>query len=159
MNVSDKIKNLNKSKGYTLEDLAKKIGVVQPSLSRMLKSNDFKLSTLQKIADVLEVDISYFFEQNNSNGIAKDDIVYSALSKIVNYSYEQFKGRFSKPNSRDLPEIDDKLIEIVWGDAFTLNFESLTDAELESLYNAGFINSYWKTIILKVKEYQKEKYG
>lgn len=98
MDISLKITNLYKQKLMTLQDLADKIGMTKTGLHNALKSNDFKVSVLQKIAIALNVDISYFFMTNNTflssykemeiqlNALEKDNNVLEARLII----YEQF---------------------------------------------------------------------
>ncbi|PGD77081.1 hypothetical protein COM46_08575 [Bacillus pseudomycoides] len=50
-------------------DLAKKTGILQPSLSRMQYSKDVKLSTIIKIADSLEVSVVEII--NISEGVGR----------------------------------------------------------------------------------------
>lgn len=52
-----RIKEIAKEKGMTLNDLAKKIGVTQPSISRMVNSVIMpSWDTLERIAKVLKVE-------------------------------------------------------------------------------------------------------
>lgn len=60
--ISNKIKSLLKEKGLRIEDLANNIGYSRMGLTTALKSDDFKVSTLMKIAEVLNVPVSCFFD-------------------------------------------------------------------------------------------------
>jgi transcriptional regulator with XRE-family HTH domain len=70
----NKIRDLYKEKRMSLDELAEKIGMSNTGLHNALRANDFKISTLIKIAEVLNEPISTFFEgnyeltQNNENG-------------------------------------------------------------------------------------------
>jgi len=69
MSVSKKIRELLKTKEISIEDLANKVEMTRNGLSNNLSSDDFKLSTLQKIADFFKVPISYFFEGEVGPGV------------------------------------------------------------------------------------------
>jgi len=62
MSVSKKIKKMLLDNNISQEYLAVNIGMTKNGLNNNLSSDDFKLSTLQKIADFFKVPISYFFE-------------------------------------------------------------------------------------------------
>lgn len=56
------LKDLMDKKRFSQRKLAKEIGMSHPGLNKALSTGEFKVSTLEKIADVLEVDISVFFK-------------------------------------------------------------------------------------------------
>ena len=59
MNLRDNIKKYCKLRKMTQKELAEKLGVTDVSLNATLKEGkDPRLSTLQKIADVLEIKIT-----------------------------------------------------------------------------------------------------
>jgi len=65
--IISKIKSLRKSKGVTLEKLAKRAGLTKGYLSQIEGSSKTPpFSTLDKIAYALGVDITYFFVNNES---------------------------------------------------------------------------------------------
>jgi len=70
LQLENKIKNLAKSKKIPLSELYEKIEMTGQGFNIALKNNTLKIETLLKICEVLEVDISYFFEtsevENNS---------------------------------------------------------------------------------------------
>lgn len=57
------IKEVLKEKGLTQIDLSKKMGVSRSAVVKMLSGNP-TIGTLQKIADVLEVDLLDLFKDN-----------------------------------------------------------------------------------------------
>ena len=59
-----RIKEICKEKGLTVSDVAQKLGILQPSLSRIINGYNTTTDTLQKIADVLEVQIPDLFYQS-----------------------------------------------------------------------------------------------
>ena len=56
-----RIKEVCKEKGITLEDLAKKLGILRTSLSQALSRNSFSTDKLNDIATALEVPIWQLF--------------------------------------------------------------------------------------------------
>ncbi|NPD48021.1 helix-turn-helix domain-containing protein [Lentimicrobium sp. S6] len=67
MLVFNKIEELIKDKNIPIKDMANKMGITSQGLYQLLKKKDIKLSQLQKIADVLEVDICEFFGGSGKN--------------------------------------------------------------------------------------------
>lgn len=78
-----KIKQIAKEKGMTMAKLAEEMGVHPVNLSSSLNGNP-TLSTLTKIAEVLNVEVIDLFERENKtsvNGFVKvDDTVYEVSS-------------------------------------------------------------------------------
>jgi transcriptional regulator with XRE-family HTH domain len=66
------IKNLLKKRNLHIGELCEKIGMSHHGLNKTLKNNTIKLETLQKIADVLEVSITYFFGSGSSGNKESD---------------------------------------------------------------------------------------
>lgn len=58
-----KIKQLAKERGYTMVQVAEKLGVNPVSLSSAINGNP-TVATLEKIANVLGVDVADFFEKD-----------------------------------------------------------------------------------------------
>lgn len=59
-----KIKDLAKSKKIALNDVADQLGMTPQALSRMIKDNSTKVSTLEKICEIFDVPIGYFFNSD-----------------------------------------------------------------------------------------------
>jgi transcriptional regulator with XRE-family HTH domain len=57
-----RIKEVVKERGLTMQEVARKMGVKPPTLSRAINGNP-TIGTLQKIADVLEVKVSDLVEK------------------------------------------------------------------------------------------------
>jgi transcriptional regulator with XRE-family HTH domain len=89
--ISDKIKALQKQNKVSQNDLANFIGITKNGLQIALKKNEFKVSTLKKIADVFKVSIGYFFEDETSSDV-----------KIEEKEYRNFTA-FSTLNEPNLP--------------------------------------------------------
>lgn len=64
MSVALRIKQIAKERGFTMVQVAEKLGINPVSLSTAVNGNP-TVATLGKIANVLGVDISDFFEKND----------------------------------------------------------------------------------------------
>lgn len=76
MSVGSKIKKLRKEKGLTQEKLGDLIGVKKSAVAKYENNRveNLKRATIQKLAEVLEVSPSYFFEEETSNLILGLDL-------------------------------------------------------------------------------------
>ncbi len=63
-----RVKELAKEKGLTIADVAKRMDIQAPALSRIINGSNTTTDTLQKIANALEVTIPELFEQPKSDG-------------------------------------------------------------------------------------------
>lgn len=90
--ISDKIKALQKQNKVSQSDLANFIGITKNGLQIALKKNEFKVSTLKKIADVFKVSIGYFFEDETSSDV-----------KIEEKEYRNFTADFKTLNEPSSP--------------------------------------------------------
>lgn len=59
--IREKVQNLCREKGISQTELGKRIGISKSTMSDNLKS-DMRLSTLQKIANALEIDLIELFK-------------------------------------------------------------------------------------------------
>jgi transcriptional regulator with XRE-family HTH domain len=67
MHYINKIKFLCDKKNITLKKLASEIDVSETGLHQMINKSSMKVETLVKIADFLDVPLSYFFEDSEKN--------------------------------------------------------------------------------------------
>lgn len=64
--IANNIKDLRKKHGYTQSDLASKLGYTVQAISRWEKGKSMPDPVmLYKVAELFEVDISYFYQQNH----------------------------------------------------------------------------------------------
>ncbi len=64
--IAEKIRNLRKEKNLTLKDLGEKTGLSISFLSQVENSSSsLAITSLKKIADALNVPITYFFKSQN----------------------------------------------------------------------------------------------
>jgi len=97
-----KIKNLAKEKNISIRQLCIKIEMTEQGFSRSLTSNTLKIETLQKIADVLNVSVGYFFGIENDDCkkiiIEKEEYKKIATKFATDYMYaiEKVMQNFTK---------------------------------------------------------------
>jgi len=77
-----RVRKLIDNKKITVREFAEKIGVSEPGIHNMFRTNDMKVSTLQKIADYFDVPITYFFDDIDAKNQTVD-LVFDALKGIV----------------------------------------------------------------------------
>lgn len=68
MSVALRIKQIAKKRGYTMVQVAEKLGVNPVSLSSAINGNP-TVATLEKIANVLGVDVADFFEKDDRSPV------------------------------------------------------------------------------------------
>lgn len=56
-----RVKEIAKEKGLKIEDVAKRMGIKAPALSRIINGSNTTTETLQRIAEALDVDIRELF--------------------------------------------------------------------------------------------------
>ncbi|MBN2664370.1 MAG: helix-turn-helix transcriptional regulator [Bacteroidales bacterium] len=100
-----KIKHTAEKKSYLLKDLSEKIGMSYQNLNRCIRENKISANDLEKISEVLEVPISYFFEDdikaltretsigNTNINCEKLQIQYNAALKEIEYLQKQIKDK------------------------------------------------------------------
>lgn len=101
-----RIKEICKEKGITLEDLAKRLGILRTSLSQALSRNSFSTDKLSDIATALDVPMWQLFASPEEvawsrdfvafikyNGELKEVTSIDELEKIVN----EIKGEETEP--------------------------------------------------------------
>jgi len=82
-----RVREIIKEQGLTLVQLSKRMGVLPESLTRMLSMGNPTLSTIENIANSLDVPISELFDEENETGkkvrgyIEIDDVIHKITSK------------------------------------------------------------------------------
>ncbi|PKP22712.1 MAG: hypothetical protein CVU05_02735 [Bacteroidetes bacterium HGW-Bacteroidetes-21] len=104
--ISNKIKELIDDKRMSIKELAEKIGYTDVGFRKALFKDDFKLSTLNKIADILEIEFIDLFEdeindyydeyskiENQINNLQTSIRKYAILGKaLIDFSYDDDKN-------------------------------------------------------------------
>lgn len=109
-----KIKELAKSKGLTLNDLAKKMDINRVTLSNMINGNP-TVSTLSKIAESLNVPVSELFSVEEDN-ISKELLWDSIRKEFVFLAFDEnvsLNATFNKTNINFSLRIKSKDFEII----------------------------------------------
>ncbi|MDP2862093.1 MAG: XRE family transcriptional regulator [Desulfobacterales bacterium] len=82
--IAERIRQIRKTKGMTLEQLGRKIGISRGMLSRLETNRSSPpIATLAKIAQGLEVPISLFFEESGSTTEQKYTVTRSNKRRQV----------------------------------------------------------------------------
>lgn len=76
-----KIKTIAEEKNIPLKDIAEYIGITQTGLSKIIRENSTKTTTLEKIAVKLKVSVSTFFEDEEQCNIEREPGIISYFSK------------------------------------------------------------------------------
>ena len=93
-----RIKEIKKSKGYTQEQLAERIGIEPPNVSKLEKGLHFHLpENIEKISKALDVEIKdlFDFEHINSRQILTNQLkkyIDSATDKDIEFLYKTIKN-------------------------------------------------------------------
>lgn len=99
------VRNRLKEHGMPMKDIAAAIGESEQSLQSLLKTKDIKVGVLQKLADAIQKDISYFFQNEDTPTIDKENSLSESIRKHTNY----------KPGSGLIPMYN---VDFIAGTAF-----------------------------------------
>ncbi len=112
MNLEEKIKKILSDKKLSQEKLANKIGMSKANLYNCFKRNSIETKNLEKIAEVLEVPVSYFFDENDKAG-------------DINIKYAKTKGSGNIVNIADSSVKNDKTTEDIKAIKLEMEVKSL----------------------------------
>lgn len=122
MNYS-RIKRIAEQKKISLKDLCRNIHISEPGFYKMLNKNEMKISTLEKICQVLNVPISIFFDEEFSmlikeNKVNKENEAESHVKDSSEHAHELLKRILdlqSENNQlrKELNEAKDKIINLL----------------------------------------------
>jgi transcriptional regulator with XRE-family HTH domain len=110
--IGKSIRNIREQKGYSQENVAKELGISQPSYARLEQKDDrISVTRLIKIAEFLEIHPNYFFEDNKNsfkpiNSIESLDMNHEIVNLLLKNQMEQVKDMKK--------EVD--LIRKIWSD-------------------------------------------
>lgn len=99
--IGKKIKISLREKGISINSLAEQTGYTRQGLSVALKTGDFKISILQKIASVLGVDICEFFQGSKENDFKKEMLYFIRGLNPVYYERNIYNIDTDDLHSRD----------------------------------------------------------
>lgn len=78
------IRDLCGGKNLSLRELARRINVTDNGIQRIIKLNSTKIETLEKIAEVLEVPVTYFFVESYQITVILENGIILSLTKRFN---------------------------------------------------------------------------
>ncbi|MDK2920055.1 MAG: hypothetical protein PWQ37_2788 [Candidatus Petromonas sp.] len=74
--IGSRIRAIRKLNNMNMTELAKKINLTQPQLSRIENNvNMVQFDTLEKICQIFNISLSEFFKDHNSTDVTLDDVV------------------------------------------------------------------------------------
>ncbi len=98
-----KVLEILKEKQMTQTELAKKAGITQPSLSRILAGKyNVKISILEKIAEALDVPAGYlleeqeFFEKKEAEKKESDTVGNNLIIKLIEEQNQKFEEKIKR---------------------------------------------------------------
>jgi len=101
------IRQLAKRKKIPLNELAELLDMSNTGLQRILNTNSTKIDTLEKIAEILDVPIHLFFQEDGNNEVQPNDFLSSPVSKM-------FINRFNTISDKLAFLKDYYVWEILW---------------------------------------------
>lgn len=150
IDIGKKIRELRKSKNFSIIDLSRESGLSTGLISQIERNMVVpSIKVMWKIANVLEVNIGYFFDEDDENIeekiVVRKDHRKSITTNDSTKSYELL-----------MPNLNNKSIEFI---LITLDKETKINKELVSHKGeeCGYIIEGKMKIILENKEYILEK--
>ena len=150
IDVGQKIRELRKSKQFSITDLSQESGLSTGLISQIERNMVVpSIKVMWKIANVLEVNIGYFFDEDDEN-IEEKVVVRRNDRKSINTNDS------TKSYELLMPNLNNKSIEFL---LITLNEETKINKDLVSHKGeeCGYIIEGKMKIILENKEYILEK--
>lgn len=138
------IRTLRKQKGYTLQFLAKRVGITHQQLSRIENGGGTSSNTLERIAMALNVSPSMLVEEQGQQEYSKEPFVYDYKNFVQNKVYEELYNDVSDLFlNKVIRRINDDIIS---------NF--ITDIA-EALYDRDWVCQTVNSLTDKSKDYYK----
>ena len=107
----NELKKILLKQGITITDLAKKLGVTQPSVRQALQVQDIKTGFLEKLCDILGVPMSFFYKEERNDFLYRD--YEDAKRYRVMYDEERCKCIELSSRLEGLKTAYDKLLDRV----------------------------------------------
>jgi len=150
IDIGKKIRELRKSKNFSIIDLSKESGLSTGLISQIERNMVVpSIKVMWKIANVLDVNIGYFFDEDDEN-IEEKIVVRKDHRRSINTNDS------TKSYELLMPNLNNKSIEFI---LITLDKETKINKELVSHKGeeCGYIIEGKMKIILENKEYILEK--
>lgn len=99
ISINSRVKELMKDKSISHTQLAKDLGIEQSNLRRMLNNDDLKITLIVKIAKVLNVPMSTFFEEMDKDlppAPQKLDAIYEKINELLTIAKQSEVAVFAR---------------------------------------------------------------
>lgn len=96
------IEDIRKRQGLTQLQLAESIGITTTGYQKMIANEDVKVSTLEKIAKVFNVEISTFFGSENTKGVSEPEGIYLKAKKKLTYKLSDIENFILSPDKNTI---------------------------------------------------------
>ena len=87
-----RIKKKSDEMNISIRSLSTKIGMSEQNLHKCIRDNRIEAGVLEKIAEVLDVSVSYFFDEVESVSGSKDDEIIELQRKYIALLEAQLKA-------------------------------------------------------------------
>lgn len=150
MNLRTKIETLISARGITIKALARKIPVAEQTLHRNMNRNSMELKHLLKIAQILDVNPVYFFEETDK--LEEDPKPYGLKSSTTDDKYTECLEEI-----RDLNKENRELREKIRKMKEEMGKKKTPCPEVEQKNNGWEVTGHrlGKIVIVKVRLYCK----
>ena len=101
------IKSIIKEKGYTIQDVAKKMGVNRVTLTLTLQGNP-TYKKLKEIADAIDCDIIDFFRDETKNPSTLQVTGEGELTALIQHKGDFYKANTIEELKKIVAEIEEK---------------------------------------------------
>lgn len=81
------IKELARKRNFPLEQLAKELDITPQALSKMMRENSTKVTTLERIAQLLKVSVKVFFPEEDSCPVSDHSVSLSGKNLTNQTTY------------------------------------------------------------------------
>ena len=153
MNISHKIRQLQKKDSISQKELTERIGFSVSAFNTALKRNDFKISVLIKIADVFNVPVSYFFGEEQENLNTKKLLsIFKKLSIYDNGTIAAYSVVFKSVGVKGV--VNTLSEDAVYDGAF-LRYSELDKKEVKFLIENNFISPKIISLLSNIDKYSK----
>ena len=112
----NKLKNISRKKGFSMNELVNKIGMTPRGLKLSIENNTIKVETAIHISKILEINPSFFFSENSDTNNLNEpfmDYKKSGYETVTYYKNLYYKTLEEKDRIRDKLEVlQDKYIKL-----------------------------------------------
>jgi len=139
----NKIKTLANEKNISINELIEKIGISEAGFYQMIRNKSMKIDVLEKISEILQVDVNYFFIKEKT----REENIIDIMEEVFTYL---------NAACNSLKNIDNNSLALVFSELpikmGLLYFAYLSKKKLKILLDNEIISNYTYELILKYKE-------